>query len=280
MRQRKAGFPAERAPTGPTRSGRGCRGEVQQQILDKRIRFYTDRCVRGGAPDRHGRPDQHDHANPASSRSAGVLPRDQAIARSRHAIEQDLRASAARSREAQLRGGRCDALAHLREVPSTARSTRPRPPRGVRRWRPTSSSGSRPRSIAGKGDRCRSARCRWTDCRSGRRSGRSGTSPTRSRSGTRHLHPVQSMRARLSTRRDPGEGVRRPAGGAPAVQSVARTGVRRAARHIITIQVAPEDCTGCDLCVDVCPAKDQTKPGTRRSTCVPYPPLLDGEREN
>ena len=25
-----------------------------------------------------------------------------------------------------------------------------------------------------------------------------------------------------------------------------------------TIQVAPEDCTGCDLCVQVCPAKDKT----------------------
>ena len=27
-----------------------------------------------------------------------------------------------------------------------------------------------------------------------------------------------------------------------------------------TIQVAPEDCTGCNLCVNVCPAKDKAKP--------------------
>ena len=33
-----------------------------------------------------------------------------------------------------------------------------------------------------------------------------------------------------------------------------------------TVQVAPEDCTGCALCVMVCPAKDKANPRTRRST--------------
>ena len=28
--------------------------------------------------------------------------------------------------------------------------------------------------------------------------------------------------------------------------------------HLLTIQVAPDDCTGCGVCVDVCPAKDKT----------------------
>ncbi|MCS5950072.1 4Fe-4S dicluster domain-containing protein [Klebsiella pneumoniae subsp. pneumoniae] len=31
------------------------------------------------------------------------------------------------------------------------------------------------------------------------------------------------------------------------------------------LQVAPEDCTGCNLCVEVCPAKDRQKPGSRPS---------------
>ena len=26
------------------------------------------------------------------------------------------------------------------------------------------------------------------------------------------------------------------------------------------LQVAPEDCTGCNLCVEVCPAKDRSNP--------------------
>jgi pyruvate-ferredoxin/flavodoxin oxidoreductase len=28
--------------------------------------------------------------------------------------------------------------------------------------------------------------------------------------------------------------------------------------HRLTIQVAPDDCTGCGVCVDVCPAKSKT----------------------
>ena len=28
-------------------------------------------------------------------------------------------------------------------------------------------------------------------------------------------------------------------------------------KHSITIQVAPDDCTGCGVCVDVCPAKSE-----------------------
>ena len=27
-----------------------------------------------------------------------------------------------------------------------------------------------------------------------------------------------------------------------------------------TIQVAPEDCTGCALCIDVCPARNKSEP--------------------
>ena len=30
-----------------------------------------------------------------------------------------------------------------------------------------------------------------------------------------------------------------------------------------TVQVAPEDCTGCTLCVEVCPVKDKTQVGTQ-----------------
>ncbi|MFM8410135.1 MAG: 4Fe-4S dicluster domain-containing protein, partial [Alphaproteobacteria bacterium] len=36
-----------------------------------------------------------------------------------------------------------------------------------------------------------------------------------------------------------------------------------------TVQVAPEDCTGCGLCIEVCPAKDRLNP--RRKALVPEP---------
>jgi len=47
-----------------------------------------------------------------------------------------------------------------------------------------------------------------------------------------------------------------------------------------TIQVAPEDCTGCNLCVNVCPAKDRTNPKHKAINMEPQAPLRDNEREN
>ena len=47
-----------------------------------------------------------------------------------------------------------------------------------------------------------------------------------------------------------------------------------------TLQVAPEDCTGCSLCVQVCPAKDKTNPRHKAIDMVEQPPLLASERAN
>jgi pyruvate-ferredoxin/flavodoxin oxidoreductase len=47
-----------------------------------------------------------------------------------------------------------------------------------------------------------------------------------------------------------------------------------------TIQVAPEDCTGCNLCVNVCPAKDRTNPKRKAINMAPQAPLRDAERAN
>ena len=47
-----------------------------------------------------------------------------------------------------------------------------------------------------------------------------------------------------------------------------------------TIQVAPEDCTGCNLCVNVCPAKDRANPRHKAIDMQPMAPLRDAEREN
>lgn len=47
-----------------------------------------------------------------------------------------------------------------------------------------------------------------------------------------------------------------------------------------TLQVAPEDCTGCELCVEVCPAKNKTQTRLKAINMAPQPPLRDTEREN
>lgn len=47
-----------------------------------------------------------------------------------------------------------------------------------------------------------------------------------------------------------------------------------------TIQVAPEDCTGCALCVDVCPAKNKSQPRFKAINMQPQLPLREKEKEN
>ena len=47
-----------------------------------------------------------------------------------------------------------------------------------------------------------------------------------------------------------------------------------------SIQVAPEDCTGCGICVEVCPAKNKTETRLKAINMQPQPPLRFPEREN
>jgi pyruvate-ferredoxin/flavodoxin oxidoreductase len=47
-----------------------------------------------------------------------------------------------------------------------------------------------------------------------------------------------------------------------------------------TIQVAPEDCTGCTLCVEVCPAKDKANPRRKAIHMEPLLPVREAERTN
>jgi pyruvate-ferredoxin/flavodoxin oxidoreductase len=47
-----------------------------------------------------------------------------------------------------------------------------------------------------------------------------------------------------------------------------------------TVQVAPEDCTGCGVCVQNCPGKDKENPERRALKMVPQEPIREQEREN
>jgi pyruvate-ferredoxin/flavodoxin oxidoreductase len=47
-----------------------------------------------------------------------------------------------------------------------------------------------------------------------------------------------------------------------------------------TVQVAPEDCTGCTLCVEVCPAKDKSQVGRKALNMAPQPALRETEAKN
>ncbi len=47
-----------------------------------------------------------------------------------------------------------------------------------------------------------------------------------------------------------------------------------------TLQVAPEDCTGCGLCVEACPARDKRQIGRKAINMAPQPPLREREKVN
>ncbi|HEY6045399.1 MAG TPA: pyruvate:ferredoxin (flavodoxin) oxidoreductase, partial [Pyrinomonadaceae bacterium] len=55
---------------------------------------------------------------------------------------------------------------------------------------------------------------------------------------------------------------------------------RELPNQLYTIQVAVEDCTGCQLCVEICPAKDKTNPARKSLNMHPQLPLRESERVN
>ncbi|MFZ5809353.1 MAG: pyruvate:ferredoxin (flavodoxin) oxidoreductase [Chloroflexota bacterium] len=45
-----------------------------------------------------------------------------------------------------------------------------------------------------------------------------------------------------------------------------------------TLAIAPEDCTGCGICIEACPAKDKTQVGRKAINMAPQPPIRERER--
>ncbi len=68
-------------------------------------------------------------------------------------------------------------------------------------------------------------------------------------------------------------------GAPPAFKSVDAKGKEHAGRKW-TVQVAPEDCTGCAACVNICPGRDKADPERRAINMAFQPPLREQEREN
>ena len=67
---------------------------------------------------------------------------------------------------------------------------------------------------------------------------------------------------------------------APASFKFADTRDKHLPGDKFTIQVAPEDCTGCGICVDVCPAKNKSMPSRKAINMEPQLPLREQEAKN
>ena len=52
------------------------------------------------------------------------------------------------------------------------------------------------------------------------------------------------------------------------------------AGQLMSYQVAPEDCTGCTLCVDICPIRDKSNASHKAVNMAPIEPLLEEEKAN
>jgi pyruvate-ferredoxin/flavodoxin oxidoreductase len=68
--------------------------------------------------------------------------------------------------------------------------------------------------------------------------------------------------------------------GAPAGFQSKEFKSRELLEHRITIQVAPDDCTGCGVCVDVCPAKSKSEARHKAINMSPVEDHRDAERTN
>jgi pyruvate-ferredoxin/flavodoxin oxidoreductase len=68
--------------------------------------------------------------------------------------------------------------------------------------------------------------------------------------------------------------------GAPPTFKTAPARWREFADALFTLQVAPEDCTGCSLCVEVCPAKSKSEVRHKAINMMPQPPIRQAEVAN
>jgi pyruvate-ferredoxin/flavodoxin oxidoreductase len=67
---------------------------------------------------------------------------------------------------------------------------------------------------------------------------------------------------------------------APATMQWAKPKWKGMEEDRYTLQVAPEDCTGCALCVEVCPVKNKSDASKKAINMAPQQPLREAERTN
>ena len=256
--------------------------EMQEQMVEKRIRFYTiDAYELARQAGMGGRINTI--MQTCFFAISGILPREEAIAQIKKAIEKTY---GKRGPEVVRRN--CEvvdhAVAHLHEVaiPAEASTARKRPPL-VSELAPDFVQKITAVMLAGKGDLLPVSAFpvdgTWPV----------GTAKWEKRNIAREI-PVWDPKVCIQCNQCalvcPHAAIRakayEPAALAGPPETFKSTPYKGADHKgkLFTIQVAPEDCTGCNLCVNVCPAKDRTNPKHKAINMAPQAPLREPERAN
>ena len=270
------------APGGADRVWERLPREVQQQIIDKHIRFYAiDAAVVARQAGMGGRINTI--MQTCFFAISGALPHAEAIAQIKHAIDKTYRK---RGPEVVKRNWEAVdlTLAHLHEVPVPAvvTATHARPPL-VSALAPDFVQRVTAVLMAGKGDLLPVSAfpvdgtwplgtAKWEKRNLALEIPVWDTSICIQCNQCALVCPHAAIRAKVYD-------ADLLATAPPTFKSVPYKGLEFKKQQY-TIQVAPEDCTGCNLCVTVCPAKDRTNPRHKAINMHPQAPLRDAERDN
>ena len=256
--------------------------EAQEQIIDKKLRFFAidayDLAKRAGMGTRINTIMQT-----CFFAIAGLLPRDEAIGHIKKAIEKTY---GKRGPEVVRRNWEVvdQSLAHLREipVPDAVSASHGRPPL-VSAQAPDFVQKVTAVMLAGKGDLLPVsafpvdgtwpvATAKWEKRNIAAEIPVWDTRICIQCNQCALVCPHAAIRAKVYDESALG-------GAPPTFKSTPYKGNEYKGKHF-TIQVAPEDCTGCNLCVNVCPAKDRTNPRHKAINMQPQAPLRSSERVN
>jgi pyruvate-ferredoxin/flavodoxin oxidoreductase len=256
--------------------------EIQQQMVEKKLRFFAiDAYALAQKTGMGGRINTI--MQTCYFAISGILPREEAIQHIKKSIEKTY---GKRGPEVVRRNWEVvdQSLAHLHEVkvPTAVSATRARPPL-VSEKAPDFVQKITAVMMAGKGDLLPVSAFpvdgTWPI----------GTAKWEKRNLALQI-PVWDTKVCIQCNQCalvcPHAAIRAKVYDEPALSSAPATFKSTAYRgneykgKLFTIQVAPEDCTGCNLCVNVCPAKDRTNPRHKAINMEPQAPLRDAERAN
>ncbi len=257
--------------------------EVQQEIVDKNIKLYAIDAVDVAAKTGMGRR-INTIMQTCFFAISGVLPREEAIEKIKKAIQKTYARKGQEIVDANIKA--VDAsLAHLHEIKIGAVNSVHRRQPGIPTTAPELLQKVTGKIIEGRGEQLPVSAFEWTA---------DGTWPTdtakyeKRRIATEipewdpsvciqcgkcvSVCPHAAIRAKVFS---PDE-----LKNAPKDFKCADYKGKEFAGDKYVVQVAPEDCTGCSLCTQVCPAKNKANPEKKAVNMVPIETHLDADIEN